>query len=235
MGSTFPGALNRVRSIEVTGEPLVPVGRGESDPTHAFVRVEPECVTRSTLGDAREGRAVTLDPARALADASAPRTQLEARALHERASRQVLEELEGRPVADAGQDDGRGKEGKEALTRSSPAAAGLAQVLQAGESQHALAAAFGDDAREPGQGSDVSEFVQGEQEPRTLVVAVIGGVDQFIDETHDEWCRHRLVSTGRDDMELVWPGKELIDVERCLTCRSACGVGAHAREQTRGR
>jgi hypothetical protein len=50
-----------------------------------------------------------------------------------------------------------------------------------------LAAAFGHNARQSRQGSDVRELVEGEQESGALMVAVIGCVHELFDETDDEW------------------------------------------------
>ncbi len=42
---------------------------------------------------------------------------------------------------------------------------------------------------------------------------VVGGVKYFVDHANDEWCRYRLVTTGRDDMKLVGASEKGGNVE----------------------
>jgi hypothetical protein len=107
--------------------------------------------------------------------------------------------------------------------------------LETGECQDPLSSALGHDAREPGERSDVGELVEGEQEAGSLVVAVVGGVDQFLDEPDDEWDANRLVAAWGDHVELMGTRQKLGDIEWCLASRRPSRLGADAGEEPRGR
>ena len=127
-----------------------------------------------------------------------------------------------------------GKEGEEAFGGGSPAASGLAEILETGEGEDTLATTFGDDAGQTGQRGHVGEFVQREQQSRALGVTIVGGVDQLFDETDHEGNRHRLVATGRHDVQLMGTSQKLIYVERRLASRRAGRLRAHSGEESRG-
>jgi hypothetical protein len=107
--------------------------------------------------------------------------------------------------------------------------------LQAREREDALSASFGDDACEPGEGSDVGELVEREKETGTFVVAVVGGVHQFFYQPDDEGGANRLMAARGDHMELMGPRQERVDIEWSLACGGASRLGANAREESRRR
>jgi hypothetical protein len=79
----------------------------------------------------------------------------------------------------------------------------LAEVLEAGEREYALATTLRDDAGESGEGRDVGEFVERQQQSRALGVTVVGGMYEFFDESDHEGNGDGLVPTRRNDVELV--------------------------------
>jgi hypothetical protein len=80
-----------------------------------------------------------------------------------------------------------------------------------------LAPTLRDDARETWQGSHVGQFVQGQEQGGALVVTVVGGVHHFLNEAHHERNGDGLVTTWRDNVQLMRSSKELFNVEWRLT------------------
>ena len=76
----------------------------------------------------------------------------------------------------------------------------------------ALASAFGDNARQTGQGRDVNQFIQGQQKPGPFFLAIVGGVDQLFNEADHQGDGYGLVPTGRHDVQLMGPRQEGVHV-----------------------
>lgn len=223
------------RTFEIGPKPRVSVGRCQFDPAKLISRVEAKGVAFATLGNLAERQAVAFHPTQRVTYRAALDVALHARRGSELSSGQMAKRFERGPIGDSAQHDGGGKEREESFRRRPPASAGLGEVLEAGEGQNALAPSFRDDAREAGQRRHIRQFIQGQQQPRALVVAVVGGVHELLDETHDQGYGDGLMTAGGNDVQLVGSAQELIHVKGRFAGRGACGFGAHAGKETRRR
>lgn len=141
---------------------------------------------------------------------------------------------QGGGVGDAGQDGGGGEQGEESVGGGSPAGAGLGEILEAGEDEEALGAGVGDDGREVGEGSDVGDLVEGEQDRRPRRGAAGGGLVDLVEEGADEGAVLVLGVGGGADVDGVGRVRERFGVEVRVAGGGEGGMGSLGGEDAVG-
>jgi hypothetical protein len=120
--------------------------------------------------------------------------------------------LERDRVGDAGQEQGGGEQGEEAVGLVAPAVARLREVLEAAQDEEALAAGVGDDGRQVGERGDAGHLVEGPQH-RPPLVGDEGVLAYLVEEGADGRRVLLRLGAGDDDVDGVPAGREGGEVE----------------------
>ena len=128
------------RTVQIVAESMVPMGWSQLDPSHALIGAKAKCIPGTTDRQVANRRSIALDPIHRMTTASSSPAHLPRGGFDEIAAREAMEKLERVTVGDSRQNHGCREEGEEPVRRRTPATSSLAEILQAGESEHALAA-----------------------------------------------------------------------------------------------